>query len=221
LALALCFVTAVAIAQNYPNAYPRPTAKAVLSNDRVNVWEVTWPKGQATAVHIHPFDQLSITLYGGTVRITKLGEKPYENVSKLGSVLFTPKGTIHQEEGLNDVPQHKIMLEIKPSTAPPMRVNGVRGAFPREGAVKLLEKDDLIAWDYTWEPGQVVPRHIDDLASVTVFLEDGTIRTVSDKGGTKETPRTFGEVLYSPQSTNAYTEEAVKAPLHAVIVQLK
>ena len=56
------------------------------------------------------------------------------------------------EEGLSDVPQHKIMLELKPST------RAAANAVPREGAVKLLENDRVIVWDFTWKPGQRVPR---------------------------------------------------------------
>jgi quercetin dioxygenase-like cupin family protein len=222
LLFALCFSAILAIAQSYPPPYPRKNAKSVLSNDRVDAWEVTWPKGEQTPLHEHRYPQLSVTLLGGSVQVTKLGQTPTVNVSQLGSVLFTPKGTIHVEEGLNDAPQRKIMLEIKPSTEPPVHpMNGIQGAFPREGAVKLFENDVVIAWDYTWKTGQTAPRHVDNYDSVTVFLGDGTIRSVSDQGGSKEATRKFGEVVYTARGMNAHTEEAVNGPLRAVIVQMK
>jgi quercetin dioxygenase-like cupin family protein len=222
LSVALCLTTAMALAQSYPPPYPRKNAKRVLSNDRVDAWDVTWPKGEATPLHEHQLDQLSVTLVGGSVRITKLGRAPVVDVSKVGSLYFTPKGTVHTEEGVSDVPQHKIMLEIKLFVAPPIRpMNGVQGAFPQEGAVQLWENDDLTAWDFTWKPGQVVPRHINDFDSVTVFLEGGTIRSVFDKGGAKEATRSFGEVVYSEHSMDVRTEQAVRGSPRAIIIQLR
>ena len=186
------------------------------------MWEVTWPKGQPTVMHEHPFDQLSVTLAGGSVRVTRLGGSPAVNQSKIGSVTFTPKGTIHMEEGVSDVSQHKIMLELKPSTSPALNaMDGVSGAFPRAGAVKLLENDRLIAWDFTWKPGQTVPRHADYLDFVTVFLEGGRIRSIAEQGGTKDTTRRAGEVVYSLHSPDPHTEEAVEGSPRAVIIELK
>lgn len=221
LPFAFCFSAATARPQSYPNPYPRQNAGSVLTNDRVNIWQVTWPKGQPTAMHEHPFDQLSVTLTGGIVRVTRLGSDPIVNQSKVGSVAFTPKGTIHVEEGLSDFPQRKIMLELKPSPSPPMiAMDGVPPAFPREGAVKLLENDRVIAWDFTWKPGRTVARQ-DRLDSVTVFLEGGTIRYLADQGGARDTVRSAGEVVYSSHSQAAHTEEAIHESPRAVIVELK
>jgi len=181
----------------------------------VNVWQVVWPKGQPTAMHEHPFDQLSVTLTGGTVKVTRLGSDPIVNQSKIGSVAFTPKRTVHMEEGLSEIPQRKIMLELKPSSP----THGV--PLPREGAIKLLENDRVIAWDFTWRPGQTVLRHQDPLDSVTVFLEGGTIRYVADKDGSKDTTRSAGEVVYFSHSQEAHTEEAILGSPRAVIVELK
>jgi quercetin dioxygenase-like cupin family protein len=212
---ALCFTAATARPQTYPNPYPRENARSVLSNDRVNVWRVIWPKGQPTAMHEHPFDQLSVTLSGGTVRVTRLGREPVVNHSTLGSVAFTPKGTVHMEEGLSDVPQGKIMLELKPS--PP--TDAV--SFPREGAVKLLANDRLIAWDFTWKPGQTVPRHQNQLDYLTVFLEGGTIKYVPEHGGATYVTNSAGDVVYTPHSQRPQIEQAVRGSPRAVIVELK
>jgi quercetin dioxygenase-like cupin family protein len=208
---ALCFTVAILLAQTYPPPYPRENANKVLANDRVIVWDVTWPKGQPTAMHEHGLDQLSVTLRGGTVRVSKLGGPVTVNESTVGSVAFTPHGTSHMEEGLSDVPQHKIMLELKPSTAP---FSG--NAVPREGAVKVLENDRVVVWDFTWKPGQKVPRPADGFDSVTVFLEGGTIRS-----GTEDAKRNAGDVFYSTRRADAHTEEAVEGTPRAVIVELK
>lgn len=215
LALAiLCVCAGTLQAQGYPPPFPREAARKLFENDRVEVWDVTWPKDQPTAMHLHPVDQLSVTLVGGTVRVTRLGGTPAVNDSKPGSVVLTPKGTVHMEEGLSDVPQRKIMLQLKSS--PPSDA----GASAREGAVKLMDNARVIAWDFTWKPGQKT-RHADALDSVIVFLDGGTIRTISDQGVSSETTRSADEVVYFPHSAGFHTEEAVRGSPHAVIVELK
>lgn len=200
------------MAQSYPPPFPREAARKLFENDRVAVWDVTWPKGQPTAMHEHPVDQLSVTLVGGTVRVTRLGGTPAVNKSEPGSVVFTPKGTVHMEEGLSDVPQRKIMLQLKSSGS---ASESAAGPFPREGAVKLLENARVIAWDFTWRPGQKTIRHAEYRDSVIVFLDGGTFRS-----GSKDTTRSAGEVAYLPHDVEPHAEEAVQGAPRAVIVEL-
>jgi predicted metal-dependent enzyme (double-stranded beta helix superfamily) len=85
----------------------------------------------------------------------------------------------------------------------------------------LLENDRLIAWDFIWKPGQIVPVHAEDLDSVTVFLAGGTIRSLTALGDVKDTVRSPGDVVYSARSAETRTEEAVTGSVRAIIVQLK
>lgn len=84
-----------------------------------------------------------------------------------------------------------------------------------------MENDRLIAWDFTWKPGQTVPRHLDRFDSVSVILGGGTIRSLADQGGALEVTRMAGEVGYSSHSHDAHTEEARYGSPRAVIVELK
>ena len=193
----------------------------LFENDRVAVWDVTWPKGQPTAMHEHPVDQLSVTLTGGTKRVTRPGGTPAVSESKRGQIVFTPKGTVHMEEGLSYVPERKIMLQLKSSEPPARAIGGFPGPFPLEGAVKLLENARVIVWDYAWKPGQNTPRRADYADSVIVFLDGGTIRSIFGGGGSKDSARSPDEVVYSPHSAEPQTEEAVLGSPRAVIVELK
>ena len=220
--IALFLFAAFAQAQTYPPAFPRAGAQKLFENQRVAVWDVVWPKGQPSPRHQHGFDQISVTLVGGAVRVTRLDGSSTVNHSQIGSVTPTAKGTIHIEEGLSDVPQRKVMLELKPVAAaaiPPK--DGVPGAFPRAGAIKVMEDERVIAWDYTWEPGRPVPRHADYRDAVEVFLTGGTLRATAGGRETRTMQRTAGEAVYVPASADAYTEEAVSGTPRAIILELK
>jgi len=220
--LLLLFVTGLLAAQTYPPPFPRSGAQKLFENARVELWDVVWPKGQPSPMHQHPFDQISVTLTGGAVRVTRLDGTSTVNHSEIGSITPTAKGTIHIEEGLSDIPQHKIMVELKPSAASALPTKaGIPGAFPREGSIKVFEDDRVIAWDYTWRPGRPAPRHADYRDSVAVFLEGGTLRAVAGSREIWKATRQRGQAVYSPRSADAYSEELVSGTPHAVIVELK
>jgi len=51
-------VTATLMAQELPPPFPRTNATRLFENDRINVWDIVWPKGQPTALHRHIYDQV-------------------------------------------------------------------------------------------------------------------------------------------------------------------
>jgi quercetin dioxygenase-like cupin family protein len=97
----------------YPPPFPRPGAVKVLENNRVVVWDVTWPKGARGPIHEHYRDAVIVTLAGGTIRKFPLHGASTVVSYKPGSVIFAPKGTIHSEEGISDVPRHAIVIQLK------------------------------------------------------------------------------------------------------------
>jgi hypothetical protein len=213
----LGLVALPAFSQSYPPAYPRPNATRIIDNDRVNVWDVYWMKDQPTPLHTHVIDQFSITLRGGLLRVSPAGGPWSEaHMSKVGSVNFVPASTTHMEEGLSDIPQHKIMLEVKPSPPNP----DAHGTSPGEGAVKMFENARLIAWDLAWKQGQTISRPQEDLDSVTVFLDGGTVGSTGNRASTN-VARKPGEAEYVARGVPAHKESALSGTPHVIIVELK
>lgn len=97
----------------YPPPFPRQGAVKVLENNRVVVWDVTWPKGVRGPVHEHYRDAVIVTLRGGSIEKFPLHGKISIVRYKSGSVIFAPKGVIHSEEGISDVSRHAIVIELK------------------------------------------------------------------------------------------------------------
>jgi hypothetical protein len=209
LALPVAAVTGPArAADTYPPPYPRPNATKLMDNERINAWDVYWIKNQPTPMHTHQIDQFSITLAAGLLHTRRPdAEWTKPNMSKVGSVTFVPAGTTHQEEGLSDVPQHKIMLEIKPSPDN----SGSHGTQPGESATKLFENPRLVAWDMNWKPGEKIARPAETLDTVTMFIEGGTLNNVAHK---------MGDAVFS-HATPAHTETASAGSPHVVVVELK
>src|SRR6476646_434172 len=147
-------LTAAAQQPELPPPFPRTNATRLLENDRINVWDIVWPQGQPTALHRHIYDQVG-TYYvrGGRIIRTPDGEAR-TNITEVGSLSTTRKGTTHIEEGNTNPPLRAVFIELKkdgPSGQPPANAGPL--SFPRDGAKQLLDDDRVIAWDYTWTSG--------------------------------------------------------------------
>lgn len=97
----------------YPPPFPRQGSVKLLENNRIVVWDVTWPKGYQSPLHEHYSDAVIVTLTGGVVKVTPLHGASSTVSYKAGSVIFAPKGAIHREEGLSATPRRAIVIQLK------------------------------------------------------------------------------------------------------------
>jgi len=56
--------------QNLPNAFPRDSARQLIDNERVVVWDVTLEKSRVAPLHRHPLDTVLVDLADATVKVT-------------------------------------------------------------------------------------------------------------------------------------------------------
>ncbi len=210
-------------AQDYPPGFPRPGTTKVLENDRVIVWDTTWHKGEATPMHLHSLDYLSVTLAQGTVKVTERdGRSTVGPPAPVGFVRFNRNGIVHIEEGVSDQPRHAIMVELKPggesARAP---AEDLPGMFPRKGVVKLLENERVSVWDFTWTPGQQIPRYRQYRDTVIVYLKGGVIRWARDRQSASDTTKASGDVTYAPAEEEPRAEEVIEGVPRAIFIEIK
>ena len=138
-----------------------------------------------------------MTLTEGAVRFTTPDGTSRVSEERFGSVRFESKGTILQEEGLDEVPSRAIVFQLKdgPARTTP-RVAGIPGQFPRINAVKLFETGRINVWDQVWLPNQTITNHLHYTQTVGVFLTGGKLLT-RDLGKPSNPPfdRHQGELL--------------------------
>jgi hypothetical protein len=198
--VALGVLTATLFAQQttrYAAPYPRPGVLKLGENDRVVAWELLRDKGAVSPMYQLPLDQVLVTLTEGGVKFTTPAGGSRMTQEKFGAVRFESKGTVLQEEGLNDIPSRAIVFQLKegPSRRAPS-VNGIPGQFPRINAVKLFETDRINVWDQVWIPNQTITNHLHYTQTVGVFLVGGKLLT-RNLGKPSGTPfeRHQGELL--------------------------
>jgi hypothetical protein len=215
-------VTATSMAQELPPPFPRTNATKLFENDRINVWDIVWPRGQPTALHRHIYDQVG-TYYqrGGRVITTADGEKR-SNVTEVGSLSTTRKGTTHVEEGNTDPPLRAVFIELKqekPSGLIPAKAGAV--AFPREGATRVLDDDRVTTWDYaSWAAGPGTLTFRAARETVIVWLGDGSLRVTRSAGSTTTVQVNSGTMRHLDRDAAEMLEMTSGSP-RALFFELK
>jgi hypothetical protein len=210
------------LAQNATAPFPRDGATKVQDNDHVFTWDSTLQKGKPTGMNKLELDQVSVSLTDGALKVSRPGGVWEIEQERLGSVRYSPKGTMLEEECVSDSPCRMIVFQIKDYTAEPWPTReGVPPQFPRINTVKLFEADRFTVWDQVWKPGEPIVRHAHYHRTATVFLVGGTIHTISDAGVSNPPfSRSLGEVLanvtFNPE---AHVEEEVSGMPRAIWIE--
>jgi hypothetical protein len=219
-ALLLCAAALSAQQQDLPPPFPRTNATKLLETDRINVWDIVWPKGQPTALHRHTYDQVGTYYSRGGRVITATDGTERRGMTEVGNLSTTRKGTTHVEEGTTDPPLRAVFIELKketPSGAPPATVGD--SAFPRDGAKQVLDTDRVTAWDYTWTADGLL-RYRPPLDTVIVWLDRGTLRMTSASGTASSVEVKPGTMRYLARGADETLEITSGSP-RTLFFQLK
>ena len=81
----------------YPLAFPRPHAKKLLENGKVNVWDYVWHAGESTPMHFHDKDAVVVFEATGAIKATTPDGKSAVSEIKFGDVRFNLRGRTHTE----------------------------------------------------------------------------------------------------------------------------
>lgn len=104
-------------------------------------------------------------------------------------------------------------------------------AFPRESAkaVSLVgggqpataPEPRVLAWDVTWQKGQVTPLLAHPLDEVVVTLDDGAVRLTMPDGHSRIEFSRHGDVRFLPKGRVESEEGISDTPRRAIVVQLQ
>ena len=207
--------------QSYPPPFPRTGAIRLLDNDKVAVWDVTWPKGHPTLLHRHPYDMTGVYLAPGNRLITEVNGTKRPVSTKAGGIVWQFKGLTHIEEGTSELSLRAIMIELKKDGSYGTDASSdLRPAFPRETATQLLENDRVRVFENTWPLHQMGPRHKHVRDAVVVWTAGGKLRSISRTGAETVTEVKAFTVTMGNRG-NEHSEEAIEGPPRAYVFELK
>ncbi len=170
--LNLFVMTMVLVVQaaELPPPFPRPGTTALLENDAVAVWNVSWLK-QKYPLHTHRYDLVGISYAEGD-RIITQGDAPGRLVHTNAWVFQTNRaGVTHVEEGASDPPMRGVLIEVKAAAPRESREDPPDGLRHVAGAPTWDQSNRAAAWLVPGGSSVPTHRHVGD--SVELMF-DGT-----------------------------------------------
>jgi hypothetical protein len=182
-AAAILAVLVQSQAANLPPAYPRPGVTKILDNDRVQVWNIGWLKGQPSPLHRHIYDLVGVYYEPGDRMIISPEGARRPVSTKAWEIAFQRTGVTHIEEGTSEAPLRAVFVEMKLAGAYGTDPGGAGApAFAGEGGTQKLDNDRVTVWEFTERPPAGSHRHTHD--AVVVALGGQSPRAIWVKRGT-------------------------------------
>lgn len=176
--------------QTYPPPYPRSGTKALIDNARAQVWDVSWPKGQPSALHRHLYDMTGLYYWPGDRIITAVDGSTRNISTKAGQIQWQLKGITHIEEGTSEDPLRAVMIELK-GDGPSHKIEKKDGVAAFRGqAMPLLDNERVTVWDYARPSAPA--RHHHPMDTVVVWTEGRVGHAVFMPAGTVHTDEPIG-----------------------------
>jgi quercetin dioxygenase-like cupin family protein len=192
----------------------------LFDNPEVVVLDLHLAKDQATPPSSATFDTVILYASGGEVRSEAAKGAATTERHSFGDAVFIPKGKGVREVATGTEPVHLVVVTLK---APPGRIanpGGLPLAFPRPGAVKRLENDRVVVWNYTWRKNAPTPMHFHDKDVVLAYRYDGTLRSTALDGMFVDNTHQAGEVRFN-KGARVHSEVLLTGRQSAVMMELK
>lgn len=137
---------------NLPPAYPRAGATKILDNDRVQVWDIAWPKGQASPLHRHVYDLAGVYYEPGDRMIISPDGAKRQVSTPAWATTSQRAGLTHIEEGISDSPLRAVFVELKRPGSYGTDTAATAPAFSGEAGIQKLDNDRVVVWEFTTAP---------------------------------------------------------------------
>jgi uncharacterized RmlC-like cupin family protein len=215
------FITWLALPFAVANAATAAVAGPVIDNERVTVFDVKLAPGESGPATPHDEDTVIMFLEGGQIRSVDGNGKATTAQRNAGDVVFVPRGTDATDTLVSGEPAHEVVIALKDHKVPPIvNTTGLPAACPRPGAVKVLDNDRVVVWNYSWAKGVPTPMHFHDKDVVVAYRFDGALKSVTPDGASVVNPYKIGDIRFN-KGNRAHYEELVGDRQSAVMMELK
>lgn len=196
-------------------------AAPLIDNERVTVWDVPLTEGVSSPKTPHNNDAVILFLEGGQIR-TLDGKGKASIVSRnFGDAVYVPKGTDAVDTLVSGGPAHEVVILLKDHLVPAIaNASGYPTAFPRPGAVKMLDNPRFTTWHYSWTQGVPTGMHFHDKDFVVAFRFDSSQIILTPDGTSHINPVKAGDVLFLKRGLT-HSEGLVTDRQSAVYLELK
>jgi len=169
----------------------------LIDNERVTVWDVPLAAGVSGPTTPQSEDVVILFLEGGRIRTVDRTGNASIVTRNFGDSVFVPKGTGAIDTLVSGGPAHEVMILLKDyPMAAIANTSGFPTAFPRAGAVKMLDDSRFTAWHYSWTQGVPTGMHFHDKDFVVAFRYDSVQSIAAPDGASHMSPVKAGDIVF-------------------------
>jgi hypothetical protein len=222
LLLSLGFIVAEAQpAKEYPPGWPRPGSTTLIDNDRGAAYNVLYPKGVPTPMHLHRYSFAGLELSTASIKLTQLdGTSDIRPVVK-NDMWFLTIPEPHQEMSITDPGRHTVVIDIKNKhVAEAKNTTAFRTDKYAEFQKKVVENDLVVIWDCAWAPGAKGTPSFDTRDMFLAFAEGGDLSVAAPGQPATVHHYDSGQAIFLPGG-QARTISSAGGTIHAMLVEVK
>jgi predicted metal-dependent enzyme (double-stranded beta helix superfamily) len=103
----------------------------------------------------------------------------------------------------------------------PLQTPELPHAFPRDGAMQLIDNNRVTVWEATWAKGKTTPMHRHRYDMVDIELADATSKLTAQQGAVTNASLRVGQVSFVRKGGTHMMEGTSDTPRHAILIDLK
>jgi hypothetical protein len=196
-------------------------AAPLIDNERVTVWDVPLTAGASGPKTPNNEDAVILFLEGGQIRTVDGTGKINVAMRSFGDAVLVPKGTESIDTLVSGQPAHEVVISLKDHPVPAIaNTSGYSTAFPRAGAVKMLDDARFTAWHYSWTKDVPTGMHFHDKDFVVAFRFDSVQSISTADGASRTNPVKAGDILFLKRGLT-HSEGLTTDRQSAVYLELK
>lgn len=221
--LLLCAACAAQVSAPIPDSEV-PQRKEILRNHRVAVSLLVLELGDATPMHRHDLDMLSVFVNGGHTRSTILGHKAISDSMSIGEVRFRNAGFTHATKNEGPGPFRAVIVEFADPQGKMKPVGTVSHYCNPGSTTACVDEKSLFCTtrvcveDVSIAPGAVTTKHSHATDHMLIAVSDYELTDEVEGKGTVVRARKSGEVEYIPAGINHRLTNTGQAPAHFTVI---
>jgi quercetin dioxygenase-like cupin family protein len=202
--LVLAVITLAAQASPEVEITAEPHHHVALENQYVRVLQVEVAPHDATLMHIHHHDYVTIALGAANVSNEVKGKPPVPVQLKDGEARFVPGNFAHIARNLADTPFRNVTIEFLQDEAahksPPAKWDEERGLHVLTGGTQdiMFVQDGVRVTETNLQPGATIPSHHHTGPHLVVALTDLELRSNVEGQAPTSAQLKSGEIKWLP-----------------------
>jgi hypothetical protein len=184
------------------------------------LWSVEWWPEEPQEPHKHDGPTVIVYASDGVLKNAAGRQEAHHR----GEVAYFPEGqTLNTGQLVSDQDDAltAVIFELRDTRPFTPKPSAEAPAFPRDGAIRVLENERVIVWDVTYPARQPTPFHRHEKPAMRVFLSEGRFRveTRSNAPPRTVTLRSMATLGVVPGTVDS--EEALENAVRAIEIEVK